>query len=171
MFNLAVMFLSHILPSGSLHFLATSDDGQARDFDVETLTVCNNLSFPWAANVNLGLIFVTTHFYVNYAIPSIFTNLVLPFLLCFQHISLSPDRKLALVVGDSTYGLVVDAISGQVSKTKYSISLLISNSQFIVISCMFVSCRQSTLIADTRISPRHRHGTQITKHLPLETKT
>jgi hypothetical protein len=138
MFNLAVMFLSHIFPSGSLHFLATSDDGQARDFDVETLTVCNNLSFPWAANVNLGLIFVTTHFYVNYAIPSIFTNLVLPFLLCFQHISLSPDRKLALVVGDSTYGLVVDAISGQVSKTKYSISLLISNSQFIVISCMFV---------------------------------
>jgi hypothetical protein len=60
MFNLAV-FLSHI-SSGSLHFLATSDDGQARDFDVETLIVSNNLSFPWSANVNLGLIFVTTHF-------------------------------------------------------------------------------------------------------------
>jgi hypothetical protein len=103
--------------------------------------------------------------------PSIFTNLVLPFLLCFQHISLSPDRKLALVVGDSTYGLVVDDISGQVSKTKYSISLLISSSQCIVISCLFVSCRQSTLSVATRISPSHRHGTQITKHSPLEAKT
>jgi hypothetical protein len=41
-----------------VHFLAASDDGAARDFDVETLTVYNNLSFPWAVNVNFGLIFV-----------------------------------------------------------------------------------------------------------------
>jgi hypothetical protein len=59
MFNVAVSF-SHF-PNGSLHFLAASNDGLARDFDVETLRVCNNLSFPWAVNVNVGLIFVTTH--------------------------------------------------------------------------------------------------------------
>jgi hypothetical protein len=44
-------------PNGSVHFLTTSNDCQARDFDIDTFTVCNSLSFPWIANVTLRFIF------------------------------------------------------------------------------------------------------------------
>ncbi|TVU05360.1 hypothetical protein EJB05_48519, partial [Eragrostis curvula] len=71
-------------PSGSVHFLASNIDRQVRDFDVETFKICNNLHFPW---------------------------IVHPWIV--HHTSLSPDGKLAVVVGDSTNGLLVDACSGQ----------------------------------------------------------
>ncbi|KAK3123778.1 hypothetical protein QOZ80_8AG0635890 [Eleusine coracana subsp. coracana] len=66
-------------PSGSMHFLATSNDYHVRDFDVENFKICNILSFPWFVN----------------------------------HTSMSPDGKLAIIVGDNIDGLVVNAISGQ----------------------------------------------------------
>ncbi|KAG8047656.1 hypothetical protein GUJ93_ZPchr0008g12065 [Zizania palustris] len=37
-------------PSGSVHFLASNNDGGVRDFDMEKFQICNNFRFAWAAN-------------------------------------------------------------------------------------------------------------------------
>nr|CAB3483366.1 unnamed protein product [Digitaria exilis] len=82
-------------PSGSLHFLASNNDCGLRDFDMEKFQICNNFRFAWPVNVN----------------PS--ANSLIVYFSVEHHTSVSPDGKLAVIVGDNPDGLLVDANSGK----------------------------------------------------------
>ncbi|RLM80602.1 putative WD repeat-containing protein C2A9.03-like [Panicum miliaceum] len=119
--------------SGAVHFIASNNDSGVRDYDMERFQLCKYFQFEWPVNEPLtqqqrlnqeadeGVPFWLWRGAQRYFIGKLPTahwtpqeKLGAP----DQHTSLSPDRKVVVIVGDDPDGLLIDASSG---KTLHSI--------------------------------------------------
>ncbi|GJN00785.1 hypothetical protein PR202_ga17992 [Eleusine coracana subsp. coracana] len=79
--------------SGAIHLNVSNNDSGVRDYDMERFQLCKHFQFEWPVNIK----------FINVSVPMYFIPLLV------QYTSLSPDRKVVVVVGDDPDSLLIDA--------------------------------------------------------------